>query len=356
MEVGREKQRRTETPSRQLLLALAFGAGALVGWLVLGWWLFPVQWRNAKPTDLAPGYQIDYLAMVADSYAQNGDLTLARQRLEGFDPERIREVADYLESEQLTLQAQRLRNLVQVAGQPVSPTAAPATPTTEPQMPAVATTLGQRLRLVGGVILLTVLLIIGVVAGAAWLASRGGREARPAGVEEPRTEAAPSWMVREATLEYPVTAGFMAGNSGYKESFQIKDSFQRLLGDCGLMVAEGLGTVPGDQVPALQLWLYDKEDGRTESITLLSEHAFRDRSLFAQLEGAGRVERAEAGKVLYLETANLRLEAEILGVSYVEAIGDLPPNAYFARLDVQLTPTAKEQGPEEGWPTPEITA
>lgn len=347
----------------QLLLALVFVGGVLVGWMLLGWWLFPVEWRNAGPRDLARGFQVDYLAMVADSYGQSGDLDLARRRLEGFTPEQIREMADYLEEQEFTTQAALLRHLAQVVGeQPVPTTAAPVAPTTEPgqaegQTPAAATTWGQRLRFIGGVVLLAVLLIIGIVVGAAWLSRTRPSLARPTSMAGPRTEAAPSWVFGEVILGYSAPAGFVAENASYKESFQIKDQFQEVVGECGLKVAEGVDVIQGNQVPALEVWLYDKEDGRTVSTILLSEHAFRDAERFAQpAVTAGRVEQAEAQRVLHLETANLRLEAEILAVSYVEAVGGVPPNAYFAGLDVQMTPTAKEQGPEESWQIPATSA
>jgi len=341
-----------ELPSRWLLLALAFGLGLVVGLVVLGWWLFPVQWRNAAPVDLARGYQADYLAMVAESYAQNRDLELARMRLEGFDPQHIEDAAEYLEEQQLMRQAALVRGLIQIAGQPGLATVTPVAPATpleaaQPQRPPAASALGQRLRLAGGVLVLIVLLILGVVAGMAWLARRGVGEVPVGAVEEPGAEPSTGWVFHEVTLGYPATAGFVAGSASYKESFQIKDQFQQILGDCGLQVAEGLGPAPGDRVPALQVWLYDKEDGKTVSVTLLSEHAFRDRLMLAQFAGAGRVEEAKPQKVIHLETANLRLEVEILDVSYLEPVEDMPSKAYFARLDVQLIPTLREEGPAE---------
>ncbi len=33
---------------------LALAGGLLVGWLVLGWWLWPVQWTEALALDLGP--------------------------------------------------------------------------------------------------------------------------------------------------------------------------------------------------------------------------------------------------------------------------------------------------------------
>ena len=46
---------------------VGFVVGVFVGLVVLGWWLFPVQWTNASPADLRPDAQVDYLRMAIDS-------------------------------------------------------------------------------------------------------------------------------------------------------------------------------------------------------------------------------------------------------------------------------------------------
>jgi hypothetical protein len=54
--------------------------GTLFGLVVLGWWLFPVQWTDASPADLTHEYQVDYMRMSIDSFAVNGDAALAQSR------------------------------------------------------------------------------------------------------------------------------------------------------------------------------------------------------------------------------------------------------------------------------------
>jgi hypothetical protein len=68
---------------------ITFVAGLLLGWLVIGWWLWPVEWRNALPQDLAPRLQNQYLTMVAESYAANGNVQLARDRLAGWPADEL---------------------------------------------------------------------------------------------------------------------------------------------------------------------------------------------------------------------------------------------------------------------------
>ena len=59
---------------------VGFVVGVFIGLVVLGWWLFPVQWTDASPADLRPDAQVDYLRMAIDSYTLNKDADLAMQR------------------------------------------------------------------------------------------------------------------------------------------------------------------------------------------------------------------------------------------------------------------------------------
>ncbi len=63
---------------------IAFVVGLLIGWLVIGWGLWPVTWTNATVQDLRPDLRQDYVRMVAESYQQTGNLELAKQRLAGW--------------------------------------------------------------------------------------------------------------------------------------------------------------------------------------------------------------------------------------------------------------------------------
>lgn len=71
---------------------IAFVVGLLIGWLVIGWGLWPVTWTNALVQDLRPDLRNQYIAMVADSYAQTGNLDQARGRLTGWSDEELAQV------------------------------------------------------------------------------------------------------------------------------------------------------------------------------------------------------------------------------------------------------------------------
>lgn len=74
---------------------LALLAGLLVGWLFIGWYLWPVQWTAVVPTDLGAEGREQYLDLVAESYALNKNVALARARLASFpEPEQAPLLAD----------------------------------------------------------------------------------------------------------------------------------------------------------------------------------------------------------------------------------------------------------------------
>ena len=68
---------------------IAFVVGLLIGWLVIGWGLWPVTWTNALVQDLRPDLRNQYIAMVAESYAQTGNLDQARGRLSGWSDDEL---------------------------------------------------------------------------------------------------------------------------------------------------------------------------------------------------------------------------------------------------------------------------
>lgn len=61
-----------------------FLAGLFIGLVVLGWWLWPVQWSNGTSEILAPEAQEDFLRAAIDSYAYHPDDALAQQRYDSL--------------------------------------------------------------------------------------------------------------------------------------------------------------------------------------------------------------------------------------------------------------------------------
>ncbi len=47
--------------------------GLLIGWLIIGWWLWPVQYAGATPKDLVPEWQKEYMVMTIQAYSCTGN-------------------------------------------------------------------------------------------------------------------------------------------------------------------------------------------------------------------------------------------------------------------------------------------
>ena len=59
---------------------LGFVLGVIFGLVVLGWWLWPVEWTNANPEDMMPEEQSEYLRMGIEAFGYTGDGERAQLR------------------------------------------------------------------------------------------------------------------------------------------------------------------------------------------------------------------------------------------------------------------------------------
>lgn len=161
-------------------IALAFFAGLLLGWWVLGLWLFPVSWSAAEPYHLRPEVKADYLQLVANDYGANGRLDLAAERLASLGAEDLAALLAATEADPLRSPAEQasLRQLggnlskegyltlPTGTGQGSAGTAAPTAVTggaAGDDLPAPAGSTGDRLRL------LAYAIAVGSVAGLAYI-------------------------------------------------------------------------------------------------------------------------------------------------------------------------------------------
>lgn len=71
---------------------LIFAAGLLLGWLVIGWWLWPVQWINTDPWHLRRKYRKTYVSLVAENFWWTKDVRQAQEALAGWDDEELAEL------------------------------------------------------------------------------------------------------------------------------------------------------------------------------------------------------------------------------------------------------------------------
>ncbi len=89
----------SQSPFRRYAVSLALVGGILLGWLVIGWGLWPVGWVECSPWDMQEAYQKRYVALVAAEYARTGDAAQAQSDLAGWDPQSLSHLLAVMESE-----------------------------------------------------------------------------------------------------------------------------------------------------------------------------------------------------------------------------------------------------------------
>jgi hypothetical protein len=327
---------------REALIWLVIGlvVGLIIGLPILGWWVFPVEWYDADPFDLRQQYQEAYISMLADSYTLNTNAALARQRVEGWDPKDLGQVIGRLKAKTSDgAQVQRLDNLAAALGVQAE------TVTPEPTaQPTTARALAQRLLPILGIVLAAAVVISGVIVGISLLL----RERRPG--EPVKLSKQPSPVQEVAKPEYigkPLghfVASYTIGQDSYDQSFSIESPTSEFLGECGMGISEVVSAGPPANVTAFEVWLFDKNDIRTVTKVLMSKYAYNDDALRAKLAPKGEAVLVEPGEAIVLETASLRVDAEISEMEYGD--GAMPPQSYFTRLTLSLTPRPRAPSEE----------
>ncbi|HEY66608.1 MAG TPA: hypothetical protein G4O02_18830 [Caldilineae bacterium] len=336
---------RSSYPAYTVLAALVIGL--LIGWLVIGWWLWPVKWTDVLPGDLAPQYRNMYVIGVAHAWKANGNLSQARQALEGLGPpERQSQIlAEALkhappEDARALMELQKELSLPMPSQRPGGEEAG-APPRT--LLIAVIIVIIVGLVGVGGWAIYDRIrqggpfVFLGVDLQAAWRRLRTLSIQLPAPAKAPRDE-----LESEERPLATFTPVFRRGAPDYIENYHLRmPDGNEVLGECGMGVAEILR---GDdtQVTALEVWLFDKKDIRTQAYVLMSEHAHEDTILRDRLSLRGRLILAEPGRTFTIESQTMRLRGEIVSVAYAD--GEGPPHSVFDEVKVHLEVYPKGRG------------
>jgi hypothetical protein len=311
-------------PIVMVVLAAIVGIALGLGW---GWGVDPVKFVDATPAYLRDDLREDYLRMTIDSFRVNADPNLAVQRWQSlgqFGPELLQRVT----ANPKGLDPNTLAAFTQLAGQ-FPPTAAPQ---------------GGETTSMGGWVLsiaLILILAVAVVGGFIFLRrflSKGG-----SGEPTVTMQAVEASRNAERTdfeglgLAPPITqvmTTYLLGDDLYDESFSIDTQGGEFLGEYGVGVSETVGVGDPKKVTALEVWLFDKNDIKTATKVLMSEHAFNDQNLRSRLEPKGELVLVEPHKQIILETETLQLLATVADLQYGQAAP--AGNSYFERLTLEL--------------------
>ncbi|MBL8049993.1 MAG: hypothetical protein JNM46_02125 [Anaerolineales bacterium] len=313
------------------LQSIAIFIGGLLLGLIWAWWLDPVDFVDATPAYLRADLQEDYLRMAIDSYRVNPSPDLALQRWQNLgigaqqaylniqanpgtqDPAIVKNFGDLITS-----------ILATTGGQP-------------PQETGGSSSLVNT-ALIG----IGVILVLGVLAAAGMylfrlFGRRGSGEVTAVMQAQELSRSATKTDFSELGLAPPITqtmTTYILGDDLYDESFSIDTGAGEFMGEYGVGVSEIIGVGDPKKVTALEIWLFDKNDIKTATKVLMSQHAFSDIGIRSRLEPKGELVQVEPQAQILLETATLQLLATIVDLEYGK--GPLPDNSYFDRITLEL--------------------
>jgi hypothetical protein len=294
--------------------------------------------------------------MVADSYILHHRVDIARQQLSSFlatyeGRQELTRILATIRKRQLDahemqrpMEMDRLARALDLTIDIVLPTATPTAvaiaPTPSPSTALRTGQLPEQRVLASGIILILALGITVVLALMSVVGRRREHVERRAPVRiRPRRIA----TAREAEQ---FVASYTLGDDDFRAEYPLRDPAGQSIGECALRMTEAFVMGPPQRIPAFELQLFDKYELRTRTKVLMSPAAQEEEALWAKLAIRGEPLVLQPGDVIELETANLKLRAEVRNLAYVG--GTRPPDLYFERLVVEMSPTIKE---EQGQPS-----
>lgn len=309
------------------VLILGVILGLILG-LIIGWGLWPVQWTDATPEVLRADLQDDYLRMAMESLSRTGDQQTALRRWNDLGDAAL-PTLQRVQANPAPLDpavVQQYANVVAPGQTPV-----PGTPSTPADTGGGLST---------WVILGSLLVLVLVAAGTFYL-FRLFR--RGSGTVTPVMQAAEISRHVEKTdfqslgLAQPITqtmTTYVLGDDLYDESFSIDTGGGEFLGEYGVGVSETIGVGEPKKVAALEIWLFDKNDIKTATKVIMTEHAYNDPNIRARLEPKGELVVVKPQEQVLLETATLQLLATVVDMEY--GTGAMPARSHFERITLEL--------------------
>jgi hypothetical protein len=315
--------------------------GAIVGLIVLGWWLFPVKYVGAGPKDLRPEAKAEYMRMAIESYGLTRDATQAKARYDalGADANQVlQEVANQPGAPNVQLMQAFATAVAASAPAPVSATSAPGETPAATTQPTAQPSGGGGLGSLLPILCLVVLLVVAAVIVFFILRNRS---TAPGTGTVQTTQAPPSaeWTEYPAggTSEPPMAqfmAAYKLGDDLFDDSFSVDSPAGEFLGECGVGISETIGVGDPKKVTAFEVWLFDKNDIQTVTKVLMSAHAFNDDATRQRLAAKGEPILVEPGTESVLETQTLQLVARVVDLGYGD--GALPEESFFDHFTLEL--------------------
>ncbi|MBN1563414.1 MAG: hypothetical protein JXA10_06230 [Anaerolineae bacterium] len=360
-------------PSLTRLLLILLG---LILGLVWAYQFAPVTFQDtAEPVHLNSGYKDQWIKMTAQMYAASGNTAEAKAEAErqivdgGVKAKMIEDlIADNQGVEPLASQLQALLPVAQGVESQAKSKADDLNAgfVNNVVMGPIGCIIGY---LLVGIILALVLTFYITIPIGPWrkkkpistvsVASGGasGAEILAATMAEKKRVAEQKTDFAAEGERPPVTqhmSTYILGDDLYDDSFSIetarREDSGEFLGEYGSGISETIGVGDPKKVTAIEAWLFDKNDIRTVTKVLMSEHAFNDQALRTKLAPKGEAVMVTPNGTTWLETQTLRVRVRVVDLQYGE--GALPPNSFFERLTIELAAWQKEAEADGGSDAP----
>jgi len=306
---------------------LGFAGGVIVGLVLLGWILWPVQWKDAAPTDLHEGYRQIYLESVARIYEMDHNADNARYMLGGDSWNNDKLARDLNQAFKNTTDLNTQTRLANLGMALVNLDIRDDNAIPKESRSSLCT----------GIVLIALVALFAAIGFMLFTRVRErGRQPAAAGVggDPDKVAAAQTqWAEEEAPVAQFVTS-YAFGDDLYNPDFGIETPTGGFLGSCGVGLAESIGAGEPRRVTAFDIWLFDTNPPTTVTRVLMSDHCYHDSGLRDKLASKGDAVLGYEGAVITLETSSLRVQAKVLEMEY--GAEDLPANSFVSRLTVEL--------------------
>ena len=315
--------------------------GVIIGFalgLFWGWYVDPIEWEDVPPDKLGQEYQEIYIRLVAENYTLTGNQQMVMDAFADW-PDADAAICAMQASSTNPDEQNRLEGIAAIYnGEGCA--AVGETSSGEPAEEG-----GSNL---GAILFLGLLLII-LVGAILFVINRRNAamsedEPTSSAYGEIPADVAPVMVGDDAEGTAVPIARFRTtytrGHDAYDDSFSIENASGDFLGECGIGISESIGTDTPKNVTAFEVWLFDKNDIRTITKVVMSDHAFFDEALKAKLATKGEQVLAREAETIVLETASLIINVEVSEMQY--GTGTLPPQSYFDSITYDLSAWAKE--------------
>ena len=322
-------------PIVMAVLAVILGFALGLGW---GWGVDPVKFVDSTPAYMRADLQEDYLRMAIDSLTVNADVNAAIRRWQELSPNGPALLAK-ITANPNGLNPQAIAAFTQIAVQYPQTGAVTAPPTGTTTVPAASSpmTPWKWVLSIIGILVVAFAVVAGFLFLRGLLAKRGGGEPTIIMKANEISRNAEKTNFENMGLAPPITqtmTTYILGDDLFDESFSIDTGGGEFLGEYGVGISETIGVGDPKKVTALEIWLFDKNDIKTATKVLMSEHAYNDPNTRARLEPKGELVVVKAGEQVLLETATLQLLATIVDMDY--GTGAMPQKSYFERITLEL--------------------